>query len=105
MVVEAEQNTKCTALCMIAMQYYWLILNLSLSGILGVCREMCGSAKRKEEKQVQPQKLARKVLPSHLSKETGSFTDNLLEVHKQKFDKHRGMQQVTRTDTSLAGGQ
>lgn len=38
---------------------------------------MFGSAKRKEEKQVQPLKLVWKVLPPHLSKETGSFMEDL----------------------------
>lgn len=43
---------------------------------------MFGSTKRKEEKQIQPRKLVWKVLPSHFSKETGTFMEDLLEVHK-----------------------
>lgn len=82
MVVEAEQNRKCTAPCTTVMWYYWLISNLSLSDILGISGKMLVSAERKEEKQVQPRKLVWKVLPSHLSKETGSFMEDLLEVHQ-----------------------
>lgn len=43
---------------------------------------MFRSAKRKEEKQIQPWKLVWKVLASHLSKETGSFKEDLLKVHE-----------------------
>lgn len=43
---------------------------------------MFRSAKREEEKQIQPRKLVWKVLPSHLSQETGSFKEDLLKVHE-----------------------